>query len=61
MTLSPSERNRGDRLSPSMRCFSEILNELGLRDLPLQGGGGGLSPGGEAIIAVQCLTLTDSW
>ena len=38
MTLSPFERNRGDGLSPSMRRFSEILNELGLRDLPLQGG-----------------------
>ena len=38
MTLSPFERNRGSRLSPSMRCFSEILNELGLRDLSLQGG-----------------------
>ena len=38
MTLSPFERNRGDGLSPSMRRFSEILNELGLRDLPLKGG-----------------------
>ena len=38
VTLSPFERNRGSRLSPSMRCFSEILSELGLRDLSLQGG-----------------------
>ena len=38
MTFSPSKRNRGDRLFPSMRRFSKILNELGLRDLPLQGG-----------------------
>ena len=38
VTFSPYERNRGDRLFPSMRRFSKILNELGLRDLPLQGG-----------------------
>ena len=36
--LSPNERKRGGRLSPSMRCFVEVINELGLRDLPLQRG-----------------------
>ena len=36
--LSPSERARGGNFSPSMRRFAEITNELGLRDLPLQGG-----------------------
>ena len=38
MVLSPNERNKGGRLSQSMRRFSEVMNELGLRDLPLQGG-----------------------
>ena len=38
MVLSPKERNSMGRLSHSMRCFIEVLNELGLRDLPLQGG-----------------------
>ena len=38
MVLSPKERNSVGRLSHSMRCFIEVLNELGLRDLPLQGG-----------------------
>ena len=33
--LSPNERSRGGRISPAMRRFSEILNELGLRDLLL--------------------------
>ena len=33
--LSPSERVRGGNITPSMRRFSEIVNELGLRDLPL--------------------------
>ena len=38
MVLYPNERNLECRLSHSMRRFSEVLNELGLRDLPLQGG-----------------------
>ena len=38
MVLSPNERNRGGRFSHSMRRFSKVMNELRLRDLPLQGG-----------------------
>ena len=38
MVLSPNERNTVGRLSQSMRRFAEVLNELGLRDIPLQGG-----------------------
>ena len=33
-----NERNTMGRLSQSMRRFVEVLNELGLRDIPLQGG-----------------------
>ena len=36
--LSPNERSRGGRISNTMRRFSNVLNDLGLRDLPLQGG-----------------------
>ena len=36
--LSPSERVRGGNITPPTRRFAEIVNELGLRDLPLQGG-----------------------
>ena len=36
--LSPNERSRGGRISNSMRRFVDVLNDLGLRDLPLQGG-----------------------
>ena len=36
--LSPSERARGGQYTPPMKRFAEIVNELGLRDLPLQGG-----------------------
>ena len=37
------ERNRISRLSSAMRRFSEIIDDLELRDFPLQGG---LSRGG---------------
>ena len=37
MILSPLERSREGRLSSFMRRFAEVLNELGLRGLPLQG------------------------
>ena len=33
----PNERSKGGRISPAMRWFLEILNELGLRDMLLQG------------------------
>ncbi|RVW59604.1 Transposon TX1 uncharacterized 149 kDa protein [Vitis vinifera] len=39
MKRFPSERSRVGRLSGPMRRFSEVLDELALRDLPLQGGG----------------------
>ena len=38
MVLSLNERNRGSRMSHPMRRFAEVLNELGLRDIALQGG-----------------------
>ena len=31
----PSERSRGGRMSPTMRRFLEVVEELKLRDLPL--------------------------
>ncbi|RVW57097.1 Transposon TX1 uncharacterized 149 kDa protein [Vitis vinifera] len=38
MIRFPSERSRGGRLSSTMRRFSEVVKDLELRDLPLQGG-----------------------
>ncbi|RVW44969.1 hypothetical protein CK203_077931 [Vitis vinifera] len=38
MIRFPSEHSRGGRLSPTMRRFSEVIKDLELRDLPLQGG-----------------------
>ena len=40
MIRFPFEHSRGGRLSPTMRRFSEVIEELGLRDLSLQGEGG---------------------
>ena len=33
-----SERSREGRMSSSIRRFSEVIDDLDLRDLPLQGG-----------------------
>ena len=38
MIRFPSERSREGRLFSSMRRFSEVLDELALRDLPLPRG-----------------------
>ena len=38
MVRFPGERNKASRLSSFMRRFLEIIEELELRDLPLQGG-----------------------
>lgn len=38
MVLSPNERNMTGRMSHPMRHFAEVLNELGLRDIPHHGG-----------------------
>ena len=35
---TPSECNKGGQISSSMRRFSTAIEDLGLRDLPLQGG-----------------------
>ncbi|RVX21782.1 Transposon TX1 uncharacterized 149 kDa protein [Vitis vinifera] len=37
-TLYQGERNRQGRITPNMRRFAHIIDDLGLEDLPLQGG-----------------------
>ncbi|RVW98601.1 hypothetical protein CK203_032159 [Vitis vinifera] len=37
--LSQGERSRQGRISPAMRRFAQVMNDLELVDLPLQGGG----------------------
>ena len=36
--LSPEERSRGGSLNSNMRTFSEVIEDLELKDLPLVGG-----------------------
>ena len=61
--LSPNERLRGGRLSNSMRRFSDIMNDLNLSDLPLQGGpytwSGGLN--GSAMSRLDRFLVTADW
>ena len=61
--LFPNERSRGGRLSNSMRRFSDILSDLELRDLPLQGGpytwSGGLN--GRAMSRLDRFLVTADW
>ena len=38
MVRFPIERGRGGRISSSMRRFSDVIADLELRDIPLQGG-----------------------
>ena len=61
--LSLNERLRGGRLSNSMRRFSDIMNDLNLSDLPLQGGpytwSGGLN--GSAMSRLDRFLVTADW
>ena len=38
MIKFPNERRRGENVSSLMRRFLEVIDDLDLRDLPLQGG-----------------------
>ena len=38
VTRFPNERNREGRISCSMRRFCQVIDELELKDIPLQGG-----------------------
>ncbi|RVW89948.1 hypothetical protein CK203_036517 [Vitis vinifera] len=63
MKRFPSERSRVGRLSGSMRRFSEVLDELALRDLPLQGGpytwSGGLN--GQSRSRLDRFLISEDW
>ena len=38
MIRFPSERNKESSISGGMRRFSQVVDELNLKDIPLQGG-----------------------
>ena len=35
VTISPSESNKGGRVTSAMRRFVEVIDDLGVRDMPL--------------------------
>ncbi|RVW87760.1 Transposon TX1 uncharacterized 149 kDa protein [Vitis vinifera] len=63
MKRFPSERSRVGRLSGPMRRFSEVLDELALRDMPLQGGpytwSGGLN--GQSWSRLDRFLISEDW
>ena len=63
MIRFPNERRRGGRVSSSMRRFSEVIDELELRDLPLQGGpftwSGGLNS--QTMSRIDRFLVTEDW
>ena len=38
VTISLSESNKGGRVTQAMHRFVEVIDDLGVRDMPLQGG-----------------------
>ena len=51
----PNERRRGGKTLPAMGRFSKVIEDLGLRDIPLQGV---LLPGEGVEIVALCPDLT---
>ena len=58
-----SERSRNGRITSAMRRFAQIINDLGLVDIPLQGGSftwsGGLN--NQSWARLDRFLVTPSW
>ena len=63
VTRFPDERNREGRILSSMRRFSQVIEELELKDLPLQGGPytwkGGLN--NQRMARLDKFLVTEAW
>ena len=63
MIRFPNESRRAGRLSSSMRRFSKVIDDLDLRDLPLQGGpftwSGGLN--NQAMSRLDRFLVSEDW
>ncbi|RVW75378.1 Transposon TX1 uncharacterized 149 kDa protein [Vitis vinifera] len=63
VTRLPSEHSRGGRLVAAMRGFSKVIDDLPLRDLPLQGGpftwNGGLN--GQTMSRLDRFLVFEDW
>ena len=63
MIRFPNERRKRGRVSSSMRRFSEVIDDLDLRDLPFQGGpftkSGGLN--NQAMSRLDQFLVSEDW
>ena len=57
----PSEQNREGRISGDMRRFFEVIDELGLEDIPLQGGCFTWRGGNERRARLDLFLFTKDW
>ena len=62
-SIFPSESNRGGRFTQAMRHFAFVLDDLGVRDLPLQGGPFAWSGGnnGQAMSRIDRFLVSGDW
>ena len=62
-SISPSESNRGGRITQAMRRFACVLDDPGVRDLPLQGGPFTWSGGnnGQAMSRIDRFLVSGDW
>ena len=62
-SISPSESNKGGRITQAMRRFAFVLDDLGVRDLPLQGGPFTWSGGnnGQVMSRIDRFLVSGDW
>ena len=62
-SISPTESNRGGRFTQAMRRFAFVLDDLGVRDLPLQGGPFTWSGGtnGQTMSRIDRFLVSGDW
>ena len=62
-SISLSESNKGGRITQAMRRFVGVLNDLGVRDLPLQGGPFTWSGGnnGQVMSRIDGFLVSGNW
>ena len=63
VTIFPSESNKGGKVTPAMRRFAEVIDDLGVRDMPLQGGPLSWSGGnnGQVMFRIDRFLVSGDW
>ena len=62
-SISPNESNRGGRITQAMRRFASVIDDLGVGDLPLQGGPFTWSGGtnGQTMSRIDRFLVSGDW